>query len=250
MRTGPTPGLSTTHTWLVGQFHANHVAMQIGMRQMPSGTVEWFDAACRGGELTRTGLAPGSRPGVARPGGGRGGPPPPGGDGRDPPSRGLAAPAGRAGPALDPLGAARDPRRRRLRGGRDAAGAARPRRRLVGRRPGGQRRQGRARQQVRPASRRPGEGPRLPCPAPGGGAGGGRLGGEVRCPPGPGADLHGAGDVRDGLPGRGMEVLPGAGLGAALGRAPRGLAQAPRAGLAGGPAARAGTGSRLVRIDA
>jgi len=31
--------------------------MQIGMRQMPSGTVEWFAAACRGGELTRTGLA-------------------------------------------------------------------------------------------------------------------------------------------------------------------------------------------------
>ncbi len=32
-------------------------AMQIGMRQVSAETVEWFDTACKGGELTRTALA-------------------------------------------------------------------------------------------------------------------------------------------------------------------------------------------------
>ncbi len=33
--------------------------MQIGMRQVPAETVEWFGTACRGGGLTRTALASG-----------------------------------------------------------------------------------------------------------------------------------------------------------------------------------------------
>ena len=176
--------------------------------------------------------------------------PPLGGDDREPSSGGVAPPAGRAGQALDPLRACRCSGRHRLRGGRDPARAARRRRRLVGRRPRGQHRQGRVQQPLPAASRRPGEGPRLPGAAPGRGPDCRRLGGGARRSPGARADLHRAGAVRPELPGGGVEVLPGADLGAAFGRAARGLAQAAGGGLAAGPAARAGAGSRLVRLDA
>ena len=37
----------------------NHVGVQIGMRQVPAKTVEWFGTACKGGEPTRTAFARG-----------------------------------------------------------------------------------------------------------------------------------------------------------------------------------------------
>ena len=53
----PLTSLSTTNTWLRAGFRATHAAMQIGMRQISSETMEWLDTACKVGDLTRTALA-------------------------------------------------------------------------------------------------------------------------------------------------------------------------------------------------